>query len=185
LDPSAHQPHGDPRSDSDLVRAINRGDSHAFASLYHRYRDWVLRLAWRFTGDEADALDVLQDTFTYLLEKFPGFRLTAKMTTFLYPVVKHTAIRRRSHRRRTVSADDVLEHMQAPPRPAGREELAAVLANLPLGQREVVLMRFVDEMSLKEIAGALDIPLGTVKSRLHYALKTLREDDRTRAYFLQ
>jgi RNA polymerase sigma-70 factor (ECF subfamily) len=55
-----------------------------------------------------------------------------------------------------------------------RPELAAVLDGLPEGQREVLLMRFVDGMSLQEIAAALSIPEGTVKSRLHYGLRTLR-----------
>ena len=69
---------------------------------------------------------------------------------------------------------------QAPP-----YRLAAVLAGLNEAQREIVLMRFVDGMSLKEIAGALDVPLGTVKSRLHHALQALRNDRRTRDYFLE
>ena len=68
--------------------------------------------------------------------------------------------------------------------PAGaRGELAAVLAALPETHREVLLMRFVDGLALEEIARALDIPLGTVKSRMHNALASLRGDPRTRAYF--
>ena len=59
-------------SDEYLIKLINRGDSDAFETLYYRYRDWVYNLAWRFTGNGADSLDVLQETFTYLLEKFPG-----------------------------------------------------------------------------------------------------------------
>ena len=54
---------------------------------------------------------------------------------------------------------------------------------LPEGQLEVVLMRFVDAMTLQEIADAIDVPLGTVKSRLHNALRILRRDPRTRRYF--
>lgn len=59
------------------------------------------------------------------------------------------------------------------------------MAALPETHREVVLMRFVDDMSLGEIAEALGIPLGTVKSRLHNALETLRHDPATRRYFAQ
>jgi RNA polymerase sigma-70 factor (ECF subfamily) len=66
----------------------------------------------------------------------------------------------------------------------GRAELATALAALPHDQREVVLMRFVDDMSLDEIALALSVPTGTVKSRLHRALQTLRTDPDTREYFL-
>lgn len=174
----------DPRQDDVLIEAINSGDAAAFAALYGRYRDWVMRLAWRFTGDRDDALDVLQETFAYLLAKFPGFRLSASMTTFLYPVVKHIAIRLRDKRRRFVGADDVLATLAARKPPAdARAELAAVVAGLPEGQREVVLMRFVDGMTLAEISQGLAVPVGTVKSRLHNALRALRSDGRTRTYF--
>ena len=160
----------------------------AFEALYLRYRDWVYRLAWRFTGNREDALDVLQETFAYLLGKFPGFELTAAMTTFLYPVVKHLAATARNKNGRFSSDIGVLGEIAAPESQApggSRGDLAAVLAALPEDQREVVLMRFVDSMSLQEIAAALDIPLGTVKSRLHNALNTLRTDRRTRDYFLE
>ena len=83
----------------------NRGDASAFEALYLRYRDWVVRLALRFTADREEALDVMQDTFAYLLKKFPGFRLTARMTTFLYPVVRNIALTH-GRRRREQSLDD-------------------------------------------------------------------------------
>src|ERR1051325_3093130 len=90
----------DARNDQELVAAINRGDWSAFEPLYFRHRDWAYRRACRFTGEHAAALDVVQEAFAYLLAQFPGFRLTAKMTTFLYPVVKNTALagKRRSKR---------------------------------------------------------------------------------------
>jgi len=176
----------DPRDDRALVDAANRGDPAAFEALYNRYRDWVVRLAYRFTANRHDALDVLQDTFAYVLSKLPDLRLTARMTTFLYPVVKNLSLALLRKSRRYVSADEVLRQRAARPPDgieASRAELAAALAVLPPGQLEVVLMRFVDAMSLQEIARGLDIPLGTVKSRLHNALKTLRNDERTRRYF--
>ena len=170
--------------DDQLLEQAAGGDADAFAALYRRHRDWVHRLAWRFTGNEQDALDILQETFIYLLQKLPGFRLTASMTTFLYPVVKHLSLNLR--RRRHPGADE--EILLARPDPAvsptPRAELAAALATLSGQQREVVLMRFVDDMSLDEIAQALDIPTGTIKSRLPRALETLRHDPRTRDYFL-
>ena len=173
------------RSDKELVERANEGDAEAFEALYRRHRDWVYRLAWRFTNNHADALDVLQETFTYLLRKLPHLRLTASMTTFLYPVVKHLSLNLR--RRRAGSAIDE-EALLAIPDPTSartpREELAAVLAALPSDQREVVLMRFVDDMSLDEIAQALKTPLNTIKSRLYRALDSLGRDSRTRDYFL-
>ncbi len=172
-------------TDEALIEAANGGDASAFEALYYRYRDWAVRLAYRFTGDRDDALDVLQETFTYVAKKFPGFRLSAKITTFLYPVVKHTAIRIARKRRRYLSDQEVPQEAVAPgTQPhSSREELAAALRTLPEKQREVLLLRFVDGMSLNEIAETLRIKLGTVKSRLHNALNTLRNDERTRRYF--
>ncbi|MBN2181300.1 MAG: sigma-70 family RNA polymerase sigma factor [Sedimentisphaerales bacterium] len=175
-------------SDWQLIEWINGGDADAFESLYFRYRNWVYNLAWRFTRNHTDSLDVLQETFAYLLGKFPGFTLSASMTTFLYPVVKHLALNISMKNRRFASGEDKLDEIPVPPSEEsarGRSELAAVLAILPEQQREILLMRFVDDMNLKEIAAALNIPEGTVKSRLHRALGTLRQDERTRNYFLE
>ncbi|NLX20244.1 MAG: sigma-70 family RNA polymerase sigma factor [Phycisphaerae bacterium] len=181
--------HPDPRSDADLVASLNAGDFRAFEPLYHRYRDWVIALAYRLTGNHEDALDVCQETFAYLLRKCPGLTLSAKLTTLLYPAVRHLARDARRKRSRHAGAGDAaLEGaIAAEGGPdaveVSRQELAAVLAGLPEGRREVLLMRFVDAMSLPEIAAALDIPLGTVKSRLHHALDALRNDDRLRRHF--
>jgi RNA polymerase sigma-70 factor (ECF subfamily) len=176
----------DPRSDQMLVAALNAGDLSAFDALYFRHRDWVLRLAFRFTLNNADAMDVLQETFAYLFGKFPGFVLTARMTTFLYPVVKNLSIAARRKSRRSAGEElggDSAAALETPGRDQARGELAIVLSSLPEAQREVLLMRFVDEMSLAEISVALAIPQGTVKSRLHNALTALREDPRAKAYF--
>src|SRR5687767_11036586 len=90
--------------DESLVAAVNRGEGPAFDAIYYRYRDWVVRLAHRFTGNDADALDVLQETFAYFFRKFPGFRLTASMTTFLYPVVRNFALEIHRKKRTTTTA---------------------------------------------------------------------------------
>jgi len=175
------------RSDVELVAAINSGDAAAFEVLYFRHRDWVAGLAYRFTGDSDAALDVLQETFLYLLRKFPGFRLTANLKTFLYPAVRHLALAARQKTARYQATASELEQLDQAPAPlaAGAEtdDLRFVLAALPEEQREVLLLRFVDGLSLAEIAEAMDIPLGTVKSRLHNALQTLRQDERTRNFF--
>jgi RNA polymerase sigma-70 factor (ECF subfamily) len=173
-------------SDQQLIEWINKGDSDAFETLYYRYRDWVYNLAWRMTGTQHDSLDVLQETFTYLLNKLPGLKLTASMTTFLYPVVRHLCLNICQKNRRFISDKDNLDEIpisRSDDSTQHRSELAAVLTILPEEQREVLLMRFVDDMDLKEIAEALKIPVGTIKSRLYRALDTLRKDSRTQSYF--
>ncbi|MEI8196545.1 MAG: sigma factor, partial [Phycisphaerae bacterium] len=123
----------DARTDQQLITALNRGDLAAFEVLYHRHRDWIVRLAMRFTGNEADALDVLQETWKYVLGKTPHLALTATLTTFLYPAVKNLSIAARRKRQRYIGpADDLappaLSDLPAPSRPtdpqAQRTELA-------------------------------------------------------------
>jgi len=174
----------DPRGDRQLIDAINGGDASAFDVLYYRYRDWVLSLACRFTGNRDDALDVMQDTFLYLLGKFPRFRLTASMKTFLYPAVKHLAAQRRRKGRRELPADDS-RIAAIPAQAVGSDlvDLVEILSVLPVELSEAMLLRFVDGLSLKEVAEAMDIPLGTAKSRLHRAIAILRDDERTKKYF--
>jgi RNA polymerase sigma-70 factor (ECF subfamily) len=175
-------------SDEELIELANKGDAEAFETLYYRYRDWVYHLAWRFTHSPDQALDVLQETFFYLLKKLPDLKLTARMTTFLYPVVKHLSLTIARQNRHKIIPDEPQNEFPQPEAKdinASRAELAAVLASLPDQQREVVLMRFADDMKITEIAEALNIPAGTVKSRLHNALQALRRDRRTRDYFLE
>jgi len=177
----------DPRSDSELVEAFNRGEEQAFAVLYNRYRNWVAALARRFTGNDEDALDVLQEVFTYLLGRFPGFHLTSRMTTFLYPTVKHFSEALKRKKRRFLSAADLGVKGMKPgaetPVPEELADLLGAVRSLPETHREILLMRFVDDMSLEEIAAALRTPLGTVKSRLHRAVGSLRGNPLIRRYF--
>jgi RNA polymerase sigma-70 factor (ECF subfamily) len=183
-----NRPGCDPRSDEQLVAALNDGDADAFEPLYRRHRDWVAALALRFTGDHALAMDVLQETFLYLLKKFPGLVLTAQLKTFLYPAVRNLALAARRKAERTQSSEVGELALASLPAPvaasvAGTAELGEVLRALPDEQRETLWLRFVDGLSLGEIALALEIPLGTVKSRLHNALATLRRDPRTKQFF--
>lgn len=176
-------PPDDPRSDEQLIRDISSGDLAAFDVLYYRYRDWVFSLAYRFTLHHEDALDVLQETFGYLCRKLPNLALTASMKTFLYPAIRNIAIELR-RKRKKVPTDEHIDAVPAPPAPRDdRADLAAALGSLASMHREVVLLRYVDDFSIEEIAQMVQIPVGTVKSRLHHALQMLREDARVRRYF--
>jgi RNA polymerase sigma-70 factor (ECF subfamily) len=182
----------DGQSDNELVETCNRGGARdaaaAFGLLYKRHRNFVLRVALRFVAERELAHDALQETFTYLLRQFPptgkGLVLTARLTTYLYPIAKNFALTSARKSRRYEHADDeLIENLPAgadsAPQYAGSsigDELDRALAALTPERREVLTLRFVDDLSLEEIATALGIPLGTVKSRLHLAIKTLRND---------
>ena len=164
-------------SDLELVERANRGDADAFEILYRRHRDWVVALAERHTGNRDDALDVLQETFAYLFGRFPGFVLTAQLKTFLYPVIRNLSLDRIRRRRPEVDVDALADVLPAPP-VASDGDVNRLLASLPSTHREVLVLRFADDLSLSQIAEALAIPLGTVKSRLHAALTALKERQR-------
>lgn len=159
-------------TDAELIAACRRGDASAFEVLYRRHRDWVVALAHRFCGHRDDALDVLQETFAFLLRRVPDLELRGKLTTFLYPVVKHLALDRRKRAARYGSLDEALEPAVLPGFP---EDLRDWFKGLGSLQQEILGLRFADGFELKEIAAILGVPIGTVKSRLHNALAALRE----------
>jgi RNA polymerase sigma-70 factor (ECF subfamily) len=177
----------DPRTDQQLIAAINNGDAAAFEVLYYRHRTWAVNLAHQFTGSDDLALDVLQETFLYFLRKFPGFRLTANLKTFLYPAIKNLSIaaRQKAARYQSTEAEhQILEQLPAANAVPNRtDDLAAALATLSEEHREVVLLRYRDDLTLAEIAEAAGVPLGTVKSRLHNAVETLRHDHHAKRFF--
>jgi RNA polymerase sigma-70 factor, ECF subfamily len=158
-----------PEEEARLVARANRGDAEALAALYRAHRDWVAALAYRFTGSAEDARDVAQEAFLYLFGRLP-LTLTVSLRGFLYPVVKHQAISTLRRRKPQAPLAEDLEWHGAPQ----EGDFARLLAELPPEQREVVRLRFGLDFALEEIADALAVPLGTVKSRLHNALKLLR-----------
>ena len=166
------------RGDRELVEAARGGDEDAFEILYRRYRDYVLIIAARYGLTGAAALDVLQETFLYFFRKLPEFELRARFSTFLYPVAKNLSLKRKAESARTVGYENggidigSLPSEESTGDPAAR--LLELVASLPEEQKETLLLRYADGMTLAEISSALDIPLGTVKSRLHNALSSLR-----------
>ena len=167
-------------TDLALLDAAAAGDERAFEALYLRHRGFVLAVAARFGARGDDGLDVMQETFADLAGRLPGFRLRARLTTWLYPVAKHFALKRRRWAGRFLlfgAARDLEPVLSpAPPGDVPGGGIAALVTALPPPQREVLLLRFQDGFSIEEIAAALEIPAGTVKSRLHNALAALRPD---------
>ena len=179
------------RSDAELVDLCNTGDRsdavEAFETLYKRHKDYVLRVAFRYVRDADLALDVLQDTFSYILKKIPppgpGLKLDAQLRTLLYVVARNNAISllRKANKAEFSGEIDPDEL----PAPAYRDtsEVAEILRGLSPGQREIITLRFVDDHPLKDIGEILDIPLGTVKSRLHKAIEAMRKLPNVRVFF--
>lgn len=166
-------------NDADLINRINSGDEKAFNILYYRHRDWIFRMAARLTGDAQLADDVLQEVFCYFLGKIPGFVLRCEIRTFFYPVIRNVSLNAMRKTRRydgSPAAEIHLASLTTPHDNTGKsDEISKIVADLGAIHREVLLLRFVDGMTLPEISELTGVPLGTVKSRLHHAIAALRQ----------
>ncbi|TVQ88785.1 MAG: sigma-70 family RNA polymerase sigma factor [Deltaproteobacteria bacterium] len=178
-------------TDAELVERFKKGDRHAFDVLVQRYQDRVYSLSYRWMGDEQLALDLSQDVFIALYRSLGRFRGEAKLSTWVYRVVlNHARNKRQYRRRRHLDHHEPLEGERAvsderspkrqfasegPPPDAGMERQDAVdavqraLEELPADQREIIVLRDIEDLSYEEIAELLGVPRGTVKSRLHRA----------------
>jgi RNA polymerase sigma-70 factor, ECF subfamily len=110
-------------------------------------------------------------------------------STFLYPVVRNHSLNAIGKARKLHSGTEEIRHLEnlaVPGFPPGAsDDFDVVLSALSEDHRETLMLRFIDGLSLAEIAEATGIPLGTAKSRLHHAISKLREDPLTREFFLQ
>lgn len=181
----------DQRSDAALVDLCNTGDRseaiEAFETLYTRHKDYVLRVAFRYVRDADLALDVLQDTFSYILKKVPppgpGLKLDAQLQTLLYVVAKNSAISILRKANKAEFSGEIDPDELPGPGYRDSSELAVLLRGLTPGQQEMITLRFIDDHPLKDIGEILEIPLGTVKSRLHKAIEAMRKLPNVRDFF--
>lgn len=152
-----------------------------FARLFHQYKNLVFKTAFLLLNDQGEAEDALQEVFLRVYKALPTFDLEkGAFTTWLYRItVNHCLDRRRRHRPIVLPLDTVRSLAGAdPPRFAERTEnedaVSQAMERLSDKLRAVLILRYYLDLPYKEIAEVLEIPEGTVKSRLDLALKTLR-----------
>ncbi|HTG90967.1 MAG TPA: sigma-70 family RNA polymerase sigma factor [Pyrinomonadaceae bacterium] len=176
-------------SDENIVERALTGDADAFGELVRRWERRIFALAYGMLGREEDARDATQETFIAAFRNLRGFRGEAKVSSWLHRIAVNQCITRQ--RRAKVRSETALEDeaeknagsFAAPTTysPAGvvesRQVTQAVrraVNSLPVELRQVIVMKEFEELTFKEIAEALDLPLSTVKSRLYTALKQLQ-----------
>jgi len=181
------------QSDAELVSSFRSGNTKAFRELVRRYQGKVYALALRLTGNEADAQEVLQDTFLSVYRKFDTFRGDAAFSSWLYRITANAALMKVRSRgnRRDISLDDLSPRSEegetrlelrdwsddAERLVMNREvaqKIASAVDQLPEKYRVVFLLREVEELSTQEVAEALGLSTPTVKTRLHRARLFLR-----------
>ena len=168
--------------DGSSVLAAQSGDRVAIVALVRCYKDRVYRAAFRITGG-SNAEDVTQETFVRVMRSLPGFdpRGAARLSTWILGIAARAAI---DHLRRQRTRATHLAALPDPPSPRSPEaevaraeigaRLAAAVETLGPEIRATFVLRAYHELTMPEIADALDVELGTVKSRLSRARETLR-----------
>jgi RNA polymerase sigma-70 factor (ECF subfamily) len=176
-----------PLSEEQLVERARRGDSAAFEELVVTYQGIAFRTAYLLARDAADAEEAVQDGFVKAHRALRRFRSGAPFRPWLLAIVANEARnRRRSAGRRAalvVRAGEEGRFGGAAPSPEatllageGRERLLRAVESLGEADRDVIACRYFLELSEQETAAALDLRVGTVKSRTHRALERLREE---------
>jgi RNA polymerase sigma-70 factor (ECF subfamily) len=164
-------------SDAALVRAAQRGSERAVEELFARHWPDAYRAALLIAHDRAAAEDIAQEAFVAALRALPRFDRSRPLRPWLHRIVVNRAIdwARARKLRREVDAGAAPEAAAEPPAELGLGEAGAALARLTPEHRAVVVMRYLLELTPGEIAAALDLPRGTVNSRLRRGLDALRE----------
>jgi RNA polymerase sigma-70 factor, ECF subfamily len=173
----------------DVVRGLHSADPDLIASLIERYQHRLFRYLFALAADHALASDLFQETWVRVLERGSQYRGQWKFESWLFAVARHLFIDR--IRRKDPASLDALVSLgdgEGFQPEAGdlspldrlisgeeRERVSRSLALIPAVQREVLVLRFHEELTLAEIAVIAGVPLSTIKSRLYRGLETLRK----------
>jgi len=183
--------------DGELVERVKQGQTEAYGELVRRYQDRVFNACWRICGHLEDARDLTQEAFLKAFEGLSNFRQQSGFYTWIYRVAVNLSIshRRNVHRRRMASldagptavgtqAEELVKRVRSesdddPTREPGEAELhravAQALQKLDDDHRAVIVLRDIEGFDYQEIAAILQIPPGTVKSRLFRARIALQQ----------
>ena len=165
-----------------LALRCRRGDREAWRELIAAWEPRLFYYVRRLVPQESDAWDVLQQTWLGAYESIKSLTDTRLLATWLYRIARNKAI---SHRRargsRAADLSEIIGDPAAEDEPDTLEEFEnaeavhRALDELSLAHREALTLHFLQDLSLEQIANVLEVPIGTVKSRLHHAKRELRK----------
>ena len=174
---------------SAIARGLRRRDPDLLDRLIEQYQHRLLRYLVSLTADRALAEDLFQETWIRVLERGHQYDGRHEFITWLYTIARNITIDHLRRKRPAISLDELMdtEDSAVPYEPPSTgpsaldtlaqhelaERITAAMSGLPIGYREIVVLRFQEELGLEEIATLTKLPLGTVKSRLYRALDML------------
>ncbi len=174
--------------DTAVIELAQRGDRAAFGELVRRYQKRAYAVAYGLVGNREDALELAQESFAKAYKAMGRFDTAMPFYPWLYRILKNTCLNHihRRRRRGETSLDGMMEDGHdvpaggdGPETHAHRSELrwriSEALLRVNDAHREILTLRHIEELSYAEIAEVLDVPKGTVMSRLHAARRSLRE----------
>lgn len=174
----------DARTDRELVYAARDGDGLAFDALFYRYKDGIFRLGLAITKDPSAAEEIVIDAFARAHRALGRLEPEDSLRPWLYRVAVNLSYNRRPRKNVIVgtlddATEEFLESGERSPSSLAelaelRTEVLAAVDTLGPKHRTVVILHYLNGLNLAEIAQVVDVPVGTVKSRLHYGLKRLR-----------
>ncbi|MCL2305206.1 MAG: sigma-70 family RNA polymerase sigma factor [Planctomycetaceae bacterium] len=174
-------------SDEELIRLSLSGDRTAYEKLVLKYQDRLFNTMVHVSGNSEDALDVVQEAFLQAYLRLSTFRQTSQFYTWLYRIAFNLSLGIRRKRKPIASGDgisaeygsELVGDTASPLEKVGNDEMAQILWNaidrLHEDYRSVIVLREIESCSYEEISQILDLPAGTVRSRLHRARNVLKE----------
>lgn len=179
------------QDDTILVKAHLQGDKTAFEVLFKKYREMVSRLVFSIVKEESRVEDTVQDVFVLLFRNLSKFRGQSALKTWIYRITVNEALRQISRSKRWVqlpegevepsqvpSAIVVFNHGTSPERVMiegeQRELIQSGLRQLKPDHRVILTLYYLEDLSVHELSNVLEIPEGSVKSRLYYARESLK-----------
>jgi RNA polymerase sigma-70 factor, ECF subfamily len=174
-------------SDADCVRKLQRGETDAFETLIRRHQKTIFNLVYRMLGDYDEAAEISQEVFLSAYRAIGNFRGEANFSTWLYRIaLNHATTRRKSlntRQQRNIPIENTEPASDPHPGPAEslekkevRQRVQQALNCLEPEDAAVILLRDLQDVPYEEVARMLEIPIGTVKSRLHRARQALKSE---------
>ena len=169
-----------PVHEQELVERCRRGDEGAFQELVNQYKDLVFAIIARTARDASSAEDLAQEVFLRIHRGLPYFRGEARLSTWIYRIVANVCVQEQHSRKPvTQSLDEQrVDRRAAPSRELSdlmlRDRLEKAIGRLPANYRLLVAAHYLQGVRYEDLAEALDLPLGTLKTQLHRAKRQLR-----------